>query len=352
MRKSLISILIGCVFGITTLAAIFAGVSLAAPGWLRSMFTAPVPTRAAQLPTPAPDQPPGTPAPEVTASPVTVPTADAGGFCPGPDNLTIALLGVDERSGDYGTPSRTDAIMLVNVRFDNQTAALFSIPRDLYVPQPNLARYGIEQDRINTAFLHGEVYGVEGGGPAEFKQTVEWNFGIRVHRYVLVNFGAFVQLVDALGGIEVDVPQAIYDPRFPREDGGTFVFQLPAGRQSMDGQTALRYARTRHQDDDYQRVRRQQHVMLGVAEKLISPAVIPQIPSLISNMQGLVRTDLAADELAALACVSPQIDRQAIETYAIDANLVIPWTTASGAQVSIPNRTALAPVVQSFLGQK
>jgi anionic cell wall polymer biosynthesis LytR-Cps2A-Psr (LCP) family protein len=177
------------------------------------------------------------------------------------------------------------------------------------------------------------------------------NFGIRVHRYVLVNFGAFIQFVDALGGIEVDVPEAIYDPRFPREeDGGTLVFEVPAGLNHFDGLTALRYARTRHQDDDYHRVRRQQQVLLAIRDRLLSPEVIPQIPALIASLNGLVRTDLTPEEIASLACLGPQIDRADIHTLTLTANNVIPWTTADGAQVSIPNRDTLGPLVQEFLG--
>jgi LCP family protein required for cell wall assembly len=212
---------------------------------------------------------------------------------------------------------------------------------------------GIIQDRINTAYLYGEVYGVEGGGPAEIKQTVELNFGIRVHRYIMINFGAFISFVDALGGIDVDVPTAIYDPQFPAEDGsGTLVFELPAGRQHLDGQTALRYARTRHQDDDYRRVERQQLVMLAIRDKLTSPEVIPQIPALISSLSGLVRTDLTAEEITALACVGPQIERAAIYTYAIDGTMILPWTTPTGGRVSIPNRVVIAPIVEEFLRGK
>jgi len=282
-----------------------------------------------------------------------LPTA-AGAMCGGPKRMIIALLGVDDRSQPeegYTHPTRTDAIILVNVRFDSPSAAMLSFPRDLHVPLANLENVH-PLDRINTAYMYGELYEVPGGGPAEFKATVELNFGIRVDRYIMVNFGAFVKAVDALGGIDVNVPDAIYDSTFPNDiDDGTIILDIPAGLQHMDGQTALRYARTRHQDDDYHRVKRQQLVLLAIRDKLFSPEVIPQIPALLDSMRDSVKTDLSASEIAALACLGPQIDNASITARSIDGTMVIPWTTPTGGRVSIPNREVIAPLIEEFLGQ-
>lgn len=353
MNKTSFSLLLGVLLGVLVLAGLFAGYSLFNPGWLRPLLSAGPVRSPARLPTVV-GQPgvfatvtPG--APTATAEPL--PTA-VNSVCGGPETMVIALLGVDDRTNDYSKPTRTDALSLVNVRYSDRSAAIFSIPRDLYVPQPNLENVGITQDRINTAYLYGEIYGVDGGGPAQLKDTLELNFGFRVHRYVMVNFGAFIKFVDALGGVAVDVPKAIYDPTFPAEEGdGTIVFELPAGPQQLDGLTALRYARTRHQDDDYHRIQRQQLVMLAIRDKLLSPAVIPRLPALIGALNGLVRTDLSAGELASLACLGPQIDRAAIGTFAITGDKVLPWTTPGGGSVSIPDREAIAPLIEGFLGR-
>jgi polyisoprenyl-teichoic acid--peptidoglycan teichoic acid transferase len=282
-----------------------------------------------------------------------LPTA-AGATCGGPKHMVIALLGVDDRSKSeegYTHPTRTDAIVLVNVRFDTPSATMLSFPRDLHVPLANLENTH-PLDRINTAYMYGEIYEVPGGGPAEFKATMELNFAIRVDRYIMVNFGAFVKAVDALGGIEVDVPDAIYDPNFPNDvDDGSIILEIPAGRQQMDGQMALRYARTRHQDDDYHRVKRQQLVLLAIRDKLFSPEVIPQIPALLDSMKDSVQTDLSASEIAALACLGPQIDNASITARSIDGTMVIPWTTPTGGRVSIPNREVIAPLIEEFIGE-
>jgi LCP family protein required for cell wall assembly len=353
MNKTTASLAVGAILGAIVFTGVFAAISVFSPGWLRAAAGRPAAGVTLQpLPT-EPGQPGvfSTATPDPAADTTPLPT-EPNGVCGGPEQITIALLGVDDREGDYSKPTRTDAISLINVRFSDKSASMLSIPRDLYVPVPYLENVGITQGRINSAYLYGEVYGVEGGGPAEFKSTIELNFGIRVHRYVMLNFGAFVSFVDALGGIDVDVPKAIDDPTFPAADDINFdPFTLPAGRQHLDGATALKYVRTRHQDDDYRRIQRQQDVMLAIGDKLLSPQIIPQIPALIGSLDGLVRTDLHPDEIAALACVGPQIDRSAIGTYAITGEYIIPWTTPTGGRVSIPDRDAIGSLVEAFLGK-
>ncbi len=340
VRRSLLSGVFGGLLGLVALAAIALSLVLVQPERVRALFLG--------LPTPGADGNPGQAAPP-TAEPLPT-SADAA--CGGPEHMVVALLGVDDRGSDYATASRTDSISLVNVRFTDHRATLLSIPRDLYVPLPDLGDYGIYQDRINTAFEFGEIWLGPGYGPSEFKNTVALNFGIRVDRYVLINFRAFVAAVDAVGGIDVDVPEYVYDAHFPADEGyGTIVFEMQAGRQHMDGATALRYARTRHQDGDFQRSARQQLVLLALRDKLISPDVIPQLPALLASLGGLAQTDLSPQDMAALACIGPKIERAAITTLAIDGTMVTPWRTFTGGSVVIPNREAMAPTVQAFLGQ-
>jgi polyisoprenyl-teichoic acid--peptidoglycan teichoic acid transferase len=357
MRQLTISLVVGSLLGLCCLGVAFAGMTIARPGWLRALVVGD-PTRVpaetlvaivdAEGEVPADITP--HPTSETTPEPTAAVLPTVAGPCGGPAEMTIALLGMDTRADDYDYRARTDAITLVHINFVTGKAAMFSIPRDLYVPLPNLEEAGIDQSRVNTAYLYGEIYGVAGGGPAEFRQTIELNFGLRVDRYVLINFAAFKAVVDAVGGLDIDVPKAIYDDEFPADEGdGTIVLDIPAGMTHMDGAQALRYARTRHQDDDYHRIQRQQLVLMALRDKLVQPAVIPQIPGLILALQGAGRTDLAPDEMAALACVGPRIDRDAITTLQIDGTMIIPWTTPSGGRVSIPDRDLIAPVVNEFL---
>lgn len=352
MRRTLISIIVGAGVGLMACLLLLGGLLVFYPDWPDSWLAEATPAAPAPASPTLPPLQAKTPASRPSQTPwPTLPPLPASGACGGPEQMTVALLGVDDRGTNYGA-TRTDAITLVNVNFAKRSAALLSFPRDLYVPLPNLESQNISQDRLNTAFEFGEIYKVPGGGPAEFKATMEWNFGIRVDRYVMVNFGAFEAAVDALGGIDVDVPQAIYDPKYPADVGyGTVVFSLPAGQQHMDGRTALRYARTRHQDDDYHRVKRQQLVLLAIRDKMFSPEIIPKIPALAATLGNLGRTDLTPTELVSLACVGAQIDRSAINALTIDGTMVIPWSTPGGASVSIPNRDLITPVINKFLGE-
>ena len=108
-------------------------------------------------------------------------------------------------------------------------------------------------------------------------------------------------VVDAAGGIEIDVERPIHDDAYPTDDYGTTVVDIPAGRQHMDGETALRYARTRHQDSDFGRMARQQQVMVAVRSKLLRPTNWWRLPAVLAAVQRATKTDLGPLDLAALA---------------------------------------------------
>lgn len=368
--------MLGGFLAVFFIGVFFGAYSLFNPGWLRgflsplagpSLVTPLVPITATPfavalsdagepgvtaLPLPQPTrgaEPEMVPTDPNDPAPTPVPLPTVPSECGGPETMTIALLGLDTREGDYSRSSRTDAITLLRINFQQASATMLTLPRDLYVALPNLEAEGLYEGRINTAYLYGEVYGVPGGGVAEFKQTIELNFGIRVDRYVMVHFPAFIAAVDAVGGVQVDVPKPISDAQFPDGLGGTMLFELPVGLQTLDGQTALRYVRTRHQDDDYQRGKRQQAVLLALRDRLTRPEVIPRIPALVAALINAGQTDLDPLELAALACLGPRIERDAIKSLAVDGTMVLDWYTAGGARVSIPNRDLIAPLVIEFL---
>lgn len=139
---------------------------------------------------------------------------------------------------------------------------------------------GVTEARINQGYYYGELFDLPGGGPRTAMDTVSRNFGIPLQGFVLVDFQGFVEVVDALGGIEINVPEAIYDPAFPTDDYGTIVLDVPPGPQHMDGIAALRYARTRHQDSDTKRIQRQQLVLIAIREAALQWDVVTRVPEL------------------------------------------------------------------------
>ena len=124
--------------------------------------------------------------------------------------------------------------------------------------------------------------------------------GAPIDRYLLVGLQGVREIVDAAGGVEIDVDEPIHDGAYPTDDYGTIVVDIPAGRQTMDGETALRYARTRHQDSDFGRVARQQRVLLALRNRLLQPINWWRAPAVLAAVQRTTHTDLGPLDLAAL----------------------------------------------------
>ncbi len=268
--------------------------------------------------------------------------------CDGPGRINILVVGLDGFSNDYNRPARTDTILLVGVNFASKSAEILSLPRDLWLPLAN--QLPVTEARINSAYHYGELYGVAGGGPAELKDTLAAAFGVRIDRYAVVSFLAFEQAIDAIGGIEVDIPAPIHDPNYPRRSvpNDTIAIDFPAGRVPMDGGTALIYARIRHDSSDFQRMRRQQQVIFAIRDRLLRPETLPQLPALAQILYSSIRTDLTFDDVALLGCAGPQVDRGAIQARVIDSTMVTAETLADGAQILRPNLAALLPLLQAF----
>jgi LCP family protein required for cell wall assembly len=257
------------------------------------------------------------------------------------ERVNVLLLGVDERPQEEG-PCRTDTMILVTVDPATNSAGMLSIPRDLYVEIPG---YGL--NRINVAHFIGDRDNHPGGGPALAKKTVQYNLGVPIHYYVRINFQGFRDIIDTLGGITVEVEREIRDDRYPDENYGYMTIYIPAGVQQMDGEMALRYARTRHNGSDFMRLRRQQEVLFAIREKALGLDLIPRLPELFSTMGYTVDTDLGPEEVLALAQIARQIEKEDIRSAVIDetmaVSVILPDT---GANVLYPLRDKIAEVVE------
>ena len=267
--------------------------------------------------------------------------------CDGPGRVNILLIGIDGFSNDYNRAARADTVMLLGIDVGAKTAELVSFPRDLWLPMAN--GLPVAEARLNSAYHYGELYGVEGGGPAEVAATLTQAFGVRIDRHVVVSFLAFEQAIDALGGIEIDIPQPIRDPNYPRRSTeGTIAIEFPVGRVLMDGGTALIYARIRHDSSDFRRMQRQQQVLFAVRDKLLSPAVLPQIPALAQVLWSAARTDLTVDDIGLLGCAGLQIQESAISRTTITEAMVEPTKLQDGAQVLMPKTDLINAAIASF----
>jgi LCP family protein required for cell wall assembly len=258
---------------------------------------------------------------------------------------TVLLLGIDRRKAAGGT-SNTDTLLLLHLNPTSQRIAMLSIPRDLYVEIPD---HG--QGRINTAYSYGKRDGT--GGLALARQTVSNAIGVPVDHVILIDFEVFVTIIDAIGGVDVDVPYDIYDPTYPDSGIGYDPFYLPAGQQHLDGATALKYARTRATaGGDFDRTARQRQIVLAVRDQVLNlnmlPDLITQSPQLWASLQGAFETDLTLSEIIDLVLTASKAPTDEVATGAIDESCTQSWVTPSGAQVLVPLQDKIDAVVNEL----
>lgn len=258
------------------------------------------------------------------------------------ERVSILLLGVDQRPGEEG-PWRSDTMIVVTVDPKSMTAAMLSVPRDLYVEIP-----GYGEQRINMAHFWGDAYDYPGEGPGLAMRTVEYNLGIPIHYYIRINYQGFREIINYLGGITVNVPEEIWDYRYPDGHYGYMTIHIPAGEQVMDGRTALQYVRTRHAGTDFDRLRRQQQVLMAIRDKTLRLDLIPKIPTLAGAMGHTVKTNLQLSEVAALGQIATQIDAEDIHFAAVDETMTVPIVLEDGADVLFPQREKIRQVVDEI----
>lgn len=268
----------------------------------------------------------------------------------GTSRLTFVVMGIDRRPDQEGLGYRTDAIMLISL--DPQTAqiGIMSIPRDLFVAVPNYA----ELQRVNTILVLGEL--VQAGyGPTLMMETMQLNFGIRLHGYLIVDFDAFVALVDAIGGVQIETTYTIDDPTYPDMDYGYDPFYLPAGIHLLDGATALKFARTRHGDNIFLRAERQMQLMEALRARLVAQiddlgAFLPRVPGLFNDLRDNLYTNFTVDHLLQLGMYALTIPTENLTTGSLDERYVMDFIARRGT-IMVPNRETLATLMVEIFGE-
>jgi LCP family protein required for cell wall assembly len=298
----------------------------------------PTPHPPSALPAPAPILTVENPTPHPLPMPSLMPLVEQPG-----DVINVLLLGSDQTSN--GSVGRTDTIIIASINPDLPSVALLSIPRDFYAWVP-----GHGFDKINTAFTYGARNGYPGGGPGLIKATIEYNLGVRIHYYVRVGFDSFVKIVDTLGGVDVAVECPLSDtfPDSESPSGQTDVDWLP-GIQHLDGKHALWYARSRWSTNDFDRNRRQQQVLRGMYQQIMTMDIIPKIPQLWGVVNETVETDLGLDELLYLGAIGSRLEMINVKSRFVGRTVLQPWTAPNGAYVLVPYYEALEPLISEAL---
>jgi LCP family protein required for cell wall assembly len=251
-------------------------------------------------------------------------------------SMNVLLLGVDLRQDHPAEGIRSDTLILLHLDPAGGWGSLLSIPRDSITEIE-----GFGENKINTAFARGyenaeSLYGSDvdptAGGAALAASTVEQflglrDFNTRINYVATINFNGFAKMIDAIGGIEVDVPRPITDDAYPTEDFGTMTVHFDAGLQRMNGEKALQYVRTRHADSDFGRAERQQQVIRAIVQALRhQPLVLRPVAGmrLIDAAGDATKTTMPVGRPDALlmALMLARIDPDQIAQYRIDPEKV------------------------------
>jgi LCP family protein required for cell wall assembly len=217
------------------------------------------------------------------------------------NKINIMVMGVDERSDDVG---RSDTLFVVTIDTNTKEVAMLSVPRDTRVKIP-----GHGWDKINHAYAFG--------GHKLTQQAVEGLLGIKIDHYVTINIAGFKKIIDAIGGVTIDVEKRMYysDPYDDNGDnGGPFVIDLRPGVQHMDGRMAIQYVRYRDEEGDIGRVERQQKFLKALVKEVASPSIITKIPAIIKEVGSVVNSDLSTSEMLNLAKILNDASKNGLKT--------------------------------------
>jgi LCP family protein required for cell wall assembly len=231
------------------------------------------------------------------------------------DRLNILLLG-----GDFGvgrTGVRTDTMITVSIDPKTGEAAMFQVPRNwTYAPLPEgmgIWDCGCYPELINELWVMGEQHPDAFPGPGTpsenaVKGVISEFLGIPIHYYALVNLDGFVDIIDAIGGVDVYVPEKIVDNEYPTLDGGMKTLVIEQGQQHMDGEQALEYSRTRHADSDYFRMSRQKCVLEAAMKETDPTSLLRNFGKFADVIKNTVTTDIPIDLLPKLIELMPKVD--------------------------------------------
>ncbi len=278
-------------------------------------FAIPAPSFA---PTPEPTETLGNTRPPVPATPSPTP----GPAWAADGRLNVLLIGADSGPGRWSL--RTDSMEVLSIEVASGRVALFGFPRnELNVPLPPESAGAFPKGRypglLNSLYVYAMAHEAQfpGGAARGFRVVsgaIQQMIGMPLDGVVVVDLNGFVRLVNAIGGLWIDIPNAVHDAAYPLENGrGDVSLSLKAGCQHLSGHFALAYARTRHQDSDYNRMGRQQLVLNALAHQVDPVALLPKIPDLLSIARDDLWTTFAAGDAADLAALADRVDRHSVQ---------------------------------------
>jgi LCP family protein required for cell wall assembly len=259
--------------------------------------------------------------PEPTFTGTAVPSVEIPPW-DGRERLNILLIGSDEQRGGHNT----DTLITVSIDPVTKQVAMFSLPRDTVdvpVPPGDAQRVWGRSYRakINAWFVENRRRrdlwpgNDRQRGYNALKAIMGELYDLKIRYFVEVNFEGFKKVVDSVGGVTINVQVPVVDDQFPGTTGRVQRLYIPSGLQHMDGDQALRYARSRHTSTDFDRGARQQRVLLSLREQADPQTLIPRLPELVAALKSAVRTDVPIDQLDELLGLASQVDTANIRSF-------------------------------------
>jgi len=274
-------------------------------------------------PVPAASQLPGE-SPGPTPDPTPIPTPEPAWGDNG--RLDLLLIGGDAGPGRFSL--RTDTMVILSIEVRTGRAALFGVPRNLLnVPLPDgpagAFDCGCFPEQLNSIFTyasaHPEIFPGDDDerGYRAVQEAIAELTGLEIDGQVVVTLGGFIRVVDALGGLEMTTKDSVYDATYPDPyySKRAVSVYIARGFHHFDGWHALAYARSRHQDNDYNRMNRQQEVLLALRQQLDPCTLIPRIPELLDIARDSLWTNIPIEQLPDLLAIGASVRPGTIATY-------------------------------------
>lgn len=206
----------------------------------------------------------------------------------------------------------TDSMIVASLDDEQKLITMISIPRDIYVKDEKIGN-----SKINEVYFNAKTYfDSSEQGLNHLKEKVEELTGIPIHYWVKIDFDGFKELVDALGGIDINVENSIYDPYYPKD--GTFLYQtfsISAGQHHLDGETTLKYARSRETTSDFDRAKRQQQIIYAMKEKALQTEIIfskEKITNILKTLKQNIETNITVKEILTLGSMADNYSQDKI----------------------------------------
>lgn len=235
------------------------------------------------------------------------------------DRVNVLLLGMGGAGHDG--PYLTDTIMIASIKPSTKQIALISIPRDLGVYIP-----GYGQQKINHVNAYGELKQPDWGAAAA-TELISKTFDLDIPYYIRLDFKAFEEIIDELGGVQVTVAKAFTDPMFPAPNSEFQTVTFKAGDQTMNGETALKYARSRHgnngEGSDFARARRQQQILTALKDQITDIGVVANpitVTNILTDLENHLTTNMEFNELVSLARLGKSIGTENVESLVLDTS--------------------------------